>query len=126
MRLLLDTHIVIWWFQNLTDQLSTSSYLAISGPKNQVFVSAASVWEIAIKQAKGKLDAPEDIEPLMVRHRFESLPIVFSHARVVRSMPFHHDDPFDRILVAQAMVEGLTLITRDTRLKRYNIPVILA
>ncbi len=126
MRLLLDTHVGIWWFQNLTDQLSKSSYQTISNPGNSVFVSVASAWEIAIKQAKGKLDAPEDIEPLMVRHHFESLPVLFPHARVVRSLPFHHDDPFDRILVAQAIIEGLTLVTRDMRLKRYNIPVILA
>ena len=126
MNLLLDTHILIWWLDANIATFSQAAYDAMSNGKNLVYVSAATAWEIAIKKALGKLEAPDNLEEELVRHRFQSLPITISHALAVGKLPLHHHDPFDRILVAQAKVEGLTLVTRDEKLKKYDIPFIAA
>ena len=126
MKLLLDTHILIWWLDPTISSLSEAAYAAISDSENLVFVSAATAWEITIKKALGKLDAPANLEEELARHRFQPLPITISHALAVGQLPPHHNDPFDRILVAQAKVEGLTLVTRDEKLKMYDIPFIAA
>ena len=126
MKLLLDTHIVIWWLDPTLSTLSKTAYDAIADGKNLVFVSAATAWEIIIKKSLGKLDAPDNFEEELERHRFQPLPINISHALAVGELPRHHNDPFDRILVAQAKVEGLTLVTRDENMKMYDIPFITA
>ena len=124
MNLLLDTHVVLWWLgdQRLTD----AAYAAIATPDNAVFVSAASAWEIGVKKALGKLRAPDDLEELLERERFMPLPVTIAHGLAVGSLPKVHGDPFDRLLVAQAGRESLTLVTRDERLGEYGIPIVLA
>ncbi len=99
---------------------------AIVDPGNDALVSAASVWEISIKRALGKLKAPGDLLRQIKQSGLETLPITVAHADDAGSLPRHHDDPFDRMLVAQAALEGLTLVTRDPRLAEYRIPILPA
>lgn len=125
MNLLLDTHTLLWWLDD-NPTLSEPAHNAISKAENLVFVSAVSAWEIAIKKKLGKLDAPDNLEDEIIIHRFNPLPITFTHAFRVTELPNHHHDPFDRMLVAQAQVEKLTLITRDIRIRKYDVPIIPA
>lgn len=90
-------------------------------PTNIVFVSAASVWEIAIKRSIGKMEAPDDLLERVEEANFEPLPVGFDHAERVAALPLHHRDPFDRLLVAQAQVEGATLVTVDRALAAYDV-----
>lgn len=119
-RLLLDTHVFLWWLAD-DPRLGPESRTAIAEPGNAVFVSAATAWEIAIKRALGKLEAPEDLDSLVEQEGFTHLPITFFHGEQAGALPHHHRDPFDRMLVAQAQAEGLVIITRDLRLKAYGI-----
>lgn len=125
MRLLLDTHVLLWWLAN-DSALGEEAREGISAPGSSVYVSAASAWEISIKQALGKLDAPSDLVRQLGTHRFEPLPITVSHAYAAGALPRHHDDPFDRMLVAQAGAEGLTLVTRDPRIVLYGVSTLAA
>lgn len=123
-RLLLDTHVFLWWRgepARLTD--NARSQIATAGI---VFVSSASAWEAAIKVSLGRLDLPDTFEAGVLASGFEKLPITFSHAERVASLPIHHRDPFDRMLVAQAQVEGLTLVTHDRLLAPYDVEVLWA
>ena len=121
-RLLVDTHALLWW---LTDDpaLPTTAREAISDPGNEPLVSTVIVWEIAIKRSLGKIDAPDDLPDRISDEGFAWLPISAEHAWHVRGLPMHHRDPFDRLLVAQALVEGLTVISRDDFLDRYGVEV---
>jgi PIN domain nuclease of toxin-antitoxin system len=121
-RLLLDTNALIWW---LADELSADARDAIVEAE-AVFVSAASAWEIAIKQKLGKLTAPGDLELELEREGFEPISISIAHALRAGALPLHHTDPFDRVLVAQAELERLTLVTRDTDLAAYGVAVLPA
>ena len=122
MQLLLDTHVFLWW--RMADaSLKSEARRAISGA-DQVYVSAASAWEVAIKVALGKLRIPEEFATAVAASKFEELPITFRHATLAGGLPPHHADPFDRMLVAQAMSEGLTLVTHDTAFLAYGLPVI--
>ncbi len=125
MNLLLDTHALLWW---LDDQptLSEKARAAIANPQNVVLISAVVIWEIRIKQALGKLKVPRNFRKVLDEQPFEMLDITADHAYKVGDLSSHHRDPFDRMLVAQAKAEGLTLITRDTHLKRYRISIIQA
>lgn len=89
-----------------------------------IFFSAASIWEISIKQASGKLDAPEDLLDTMEQRGFVELPVRSRHALTAGSLPPHHGDPFDRMIVAQAQSEGFTIVTRDERIAAYDVPVL--
>lgn len=122
MRLLLDTHILLWW---LTDgaRIPQESREAIQEGKNQVFVSAASAWEISIKRSLGKLRAPTDLKNQVKSARFEVLSVTIDHALAVADLPAHHSDPFDRILVAQALVEDMMVVTVDPKIHRYDVAV---
>ena len=127
MKALLDTHTFLWW--NLNDpQLSAAAYDFISDGNNEIFLSAASAWEIAIKCAKGRLILPEDPEPYvanrMILHHFSSLPIQISHALQVFTLPDIHQDPFDRLLVAQGQLEGLPILTANPEIVRYEVDII--
>lgn len=125
MRLLLDTHVVLWWLDDpmlLTDSART----VIANMDNDVFVSAAVAWEIAIKRGLGKLTAPSDLQSAIDACHFSALPITVSHASATESLPPHHRDPFDRLLVAQALIEDLTVVSRDPNIARYGVPVIVA
>ena len=119
MRILLDTHLLLWWLGNAPG-LSEPARLLISEPENTVFVSAVSLWEIWLKESLGKLRLPADFETRMAAESFESLPLSAKHARQVALLPWHHRDPFDRMLVAQAQTEDLMLLTADHHLKPYG------
>jgi PIN domain nuclease of toxin-antitoxin system len=118
MRLLLDTHVLIWWDEGR--RLSPEARRAIRDAE-QVFVSAASAWEVAIKLALGRLRPTRTVEEAVGESGFVELPVTFRHAARVASLPLVHRDPFDRLLVAQAEVEGLTLVTRDRAFEPYGI-----
>lgn len=108
------------------EELGETAQEAISNPKNDVFVSAVVGWEIAIKRSLGKLHAPADLITVIEQSGFQTLPIDLRHALFVEQLPWHHRDPFDRILIAQAAIEDRTLVSRDRVLFDYGVPVILA
>ncbi len=123
-RLLLDTHVVLWWLADdptLSDELK-----AAIDDELEVYVSAASGWEVAIKQGIGKLRAPVDLVEAFDTSDLQPLPVTFAHAIEVGRLPSHHRDPFDRMLVAQARVESLTLVTRDSAMGDYDVPILKA
>lgn len=121
-RLLLDTHVLLWW---LTDdpQLGQTTRQVIADPRNDVYVSAASTWEISIKRSLGKLMAPEDMDSIIDDEGFEKLPISPFHGDQAGILPGYHKDPFDRMLIAQAQSEGLVVVTNDEKIARYGIRV---
>ena len=122
MRLLLDTHTFLWWLtENVT--LDFQARRAIEQASNSVFVSAASFWEISIKQALGKITLEADLVESLQLNRFQPLAITPIHALAAGSLPLHHKDPFDRMLIAQAREEGLVIITRDPVFKLYEARV---
>jgi PIN domain nuclease of toxin-antitoxin system len=123
MNLLLDTHIVLWWLAN-DAQLLPKTRAAIAGA-DLVYVSAVTGWEIAIKSAIGKLKTPGDFELQLNRHNFRSLPISMAHALAVEHLPLLHTDPFDRLLLCQANLERLTLVTTDHTLLAYGGAILL-
>lgn len=127
MRVLLDTHTFLWW--NTDDPLlSLHAKEIIASGENEVFLSAASVWEIVIKTAKGKLVLPEApaqyIANRMSLYRFRPLPIQISHAACVYDLPPHHNDPFDRMLIAQSRLESIPLVTRDEDIRHYDLEIV--
>ena len=124
MRLLLDTQVVIWWF-GVDSRLSPEAAAKIR-EADLVFVSAVSVWEIGIKAALGKLKTPDDIEVRMQATNFAQLPVSFAHARAAAKLPLHHRDPFDRMLIGQASIENLMLVTADALMQRYEIGILAA
>jgi PIN domain nuclease of toxin-antitoxin system len=117
-RLLLDTHAFLWWCGD-DPRLGDVERQAIRDGANEVFVSAASVWEMALKQGLGRLQGPEPASAAVTRLGFEPLPIAHAHAEAIASLPPLHRDPFDRMLVAQARTEGLTLVTLDPLVRAY-------
>lgn len=126
MKLLLDTHVVLWWLDD-PNQLADGVVEAIADPNySSVYVSAVVAWEIAIKRALGKLSAPHELEQAIANAGFEQMPITHSHALATESLPAHHRDPFDRLLIAQARLEDCTLVTRDTEIQKYAVPILLA
>ncbi len=125
MNLLLDTHVLLWWL-NDHPTLSKKSRTAIADGKNPVFVSAVVIWEIRIKEAVGKLEIPRNFKRVLERQPFQTLDITVEHAHAVKDLPMHHRDPFDRMLVAQAKVEGFTLVTHDSHLKQYKVSIMEA
>ncbi|MBN1944441.1 MAG: type II toxin-antitoxin system VapC family toxin [Bradymonadales bacterium] len=124
MRLLLDTHVWLWAILSPA-RLNKQARSAIEERRNEVFLSAASVWEIAIKYHLGKLPLPcppaEFVLPRLVRDGIFDLPVDARHAAHVATLPRHHDDPFDRLLIAQTQIEGLLLVTADERMSAYQI-----
>jgi PIN domain nuclease of toxin-antitoxin system len=123
MRLLLDTHVLLWWLAN-NPRLSAYARAVIADSDNQVFVSAVSAWEIEIKRAIGKLEAPEDLLGAIAANDFERLDIKIEHSLWLRELPLHHNDPFDRMLIAQALYEDLTLLSGDKKIALYEVPKI--
>lgn len=119
-RVLLDTQVLLWWLAN-DPRLGSRCKELISDNRNQVFVSAATTWEISIKTALGKLTAPEDMDSIVDDEGFDKLPISLYHGQLAGRLPPLHRDPFDRMLIAQAQAEGLILITADEMITRYNI-----
>jgi len=123
-RLLLDTHVLLWWLAGspeLPDQIKERIDTEL-----EVYVSSASVWELSIKQAAGKLTLPDDLIKWIRQGGLSELPITMQHADLAGRLPLIHRDPFDRMLVAQALAERLTLVTRDELIQKYDVPVLEA
>jgi PIN domain nuclease of toxin-antitoxin system len=120
-NLLLDTHVLIWWDEGR--RLAAEARRAIADA-DSVYVSAASAWEVAIKTGLGRLRPIRTVEQAVDESGFLELPVTFRHAERVGKLPPHHRDPFDRLLIAQADVEELTLVTRDAVFARYGVAVI--
>lgn len=122
MRLLLDTHVFIWFVLN-PSQLSSEALEAIQNAENQIFLSLASAWEMSIKSGIGKLQLTQPIEPFFQdqarQNRFNILPITLKHIAGVERLPQHHRDPFDRLLIAQSISEGIRLISADHAFSLY-------
>jgi PIN domain nuclease of toxin-antitoxin system len=125
MNILLDTHALIWALEN-NPTLSEDAKKAIIEPHNVVFVSAVSIWEIRIKVSLGKITIPHNLQEEIELHRFTPLPIDFHHAETAAALPPIHRDPFDRMLIAQAVIEKLVLVTRDERIAQYEVRLIKA
>ena len=125
MGLLLDTHALIWILSE-DPRLTDEARAAIQNPEELVAVSPVSAWEIEIKRAIGKLDAPQDLLQQVAGARFVPLLITLEHAIAAGALPPHHRDPFDRMLIAQAQLEGLTIVTRDPRFGPYAVPTMAA
>jgi PIN domain nuclease of toxin-antitoxin system len=126
MNLLLDTHVLLWWLDDPTILLSEQASTAIKDPDNEIIVSVASAWEISIKKSLGKLETPENLKEMIADSGFELMSVDYEHVWQVKNLPSHHRDPFDRLLVSQAQIEQLTLVTRDSRLKAYSVPILEA
>ena len=120
MRLLVDTHVWLWWLAG--EPLAKNAADAIAEPGNEVWLSSASVWEATIKASLGKLEVPTGA--LAASHGFDELPIGWAHAEAIRELPLHHRDPFDRMIIAQSQVESMTIVTRDRRFDAYEVQLI--
>lgn len=124
MKILLDTHILLWWMGGHSC-LSKKAIQVIGDRENIIFVSAATAWEISIKKALGKLECPDNLEEMLLENGFQSLSITVSHALLAGALPFHHMDPFDRLLVAQSKIEGLILLTQDEKQTLYDAQTLI-
>jgi len=123
MHLLLDTHVLLWWLGD-SPRLGPASRTRMADPRARVFVSAATGWEISIKRALGELKAPADLDALLDRAGFERLAITFHHGEAAGDLPPLHRDPFDRMLVAQARLERLALVTADEAIRAYDVETV--
>ena len=123
MKVLLDTHVFLWWL-NGNKPLSKEASRVLRN--NSTVVSAASAWEISIKKFLGKLRAPDNLEAELVENNFQPLPITIPHTLFAAQLPSHHGDPFDRLLIAQSKIEGLALVTRDQKQMLYDVKIIEA
>lgn len=127
MKMLLDAHALLWFFAG-SDRLSAKALAQIQDTQNLIFVSAATLWEISIKDSLGKLFLPEPFEQLFPERLAASnilmLPILVTHLHMHRKLPFHHYDPFDRLVIAQAMAEDLTLVSCDTDFPAYGVKLL--
>lgn len=123
MNLLLDTHVLLWWLDD-NPALSGAARSAISNADNLIVLSSVVIWEIRIKQALGKVEIDPDFYHVIKNQGFVQLSISSDHAYAVGDLPMHHRDPFDRMIIAQAMIEGLRVVTHDRIFKKYDIPVL--
>lgn len=124
-RLLLDTHVFLWWLAD-DPLLGARARSEIVNGRNAIHVSAATVWEISIKRALGKLQAPEFIEKIVEEERFIKLPISLRHGELAGALPPLHRDPFDRMMIAQAGAEDLALVTADGQFEQYGVKLMKA
>ncbi len=124
MRYLLDTHLVLWWMAGEPSRISRRALAALGSEGAAPVVSAATIWEAAIKRGLGKLEAPDDMLAQIEKAGVELLPIAPRHADMVAALPPHHRDPFDRMLVAQATVEGLPLVSDDSWVGSYDVEAV--
>lgn len=134
-KILLDAHVFLWWLDDDKHQLiGPRAKKEIMDQRNDIYVSAATAWEIAIKNALGNLNAPDDIDSVVEEKGFEKLPITLYHGQQAGSLPVlshansgrPHKDPFDRMLIAQAQAEGMYLLTKDSVFFQYNVRLIAA
>ena len=124
MRVLLDTHVLLWWLSG-EEALSAAARSAIADADNETFVSAASAWEISIKYKQGRLPTAAnfvaDLDEAIARHGFSAVPITVHHGNRAGALPLHHKDPFDRMLIAQAGYENIPIVSADVQLDAYGI-----
>jgi PIN domain nuclease of toxin-antitoxin system len=125
LRLLLDTNALIWVLAE-PHRLAARATQALEDAESDVFVSIVSPWEMAIAKARGRMDPPDDLETQIEQRRFTLLPIHLRHTEAIAFMPNHHRDPFDRMLIAQAQVDGLTIVTSDRKLREYPVSLLPA
>jgi PIN domain nuclease of toxin-antitoxin system len=122
-RLLLDAHSLLWWVTE-SPRLTTTARDAIADPANDVVIGIGALWEIGIKRSLGKMHFPFDFESVLGDEAIGILPIVFAHLRVLDGLPAHHRDPFDRLLIAQALAEGIPIVTADRAFAGYGVTVV--
>ncbi len=122
---LLDTHILLWYLED-DPRLTQAVRTPVGDAQARVYVSVASAWEMSIKRAQGRLTMPDDLGAALVAYQFEPLLITLAHALAAGALPPHHRDPFDCMLVAQAQLDGLTLVTHDARMRPYDVTVLWA
>lgn len=120
MRILLDSHTLLWWMDN-PEKINPAARIEIANPRNEVFVSAVSIWEIGLKRSKGKLRIPENFADFLPENGIQTLAFTGAHAQTAVSLPPYHGDPFDRALIAQCQTESLTFATRDSMASNYRI-----
>lgn len=123
MKLLLDTHTALWFLAD-DDRLSPRAQRHLVDGTNRVLLSPVVVWEVAIKSSLGKLEVPEEYLSLLREGAAQELPVSIEHAAAVERLPWHHRDPFDRMLIAQARVESAVIVSADERLRAYDVDVI--
>jgi len=123
MRILLDSHALLWWMDD-PSRIRSAARAEISHPRNEVFTSAVSIWEIGLKCAKGKLRIPENFADFLPANGIQILPFTGAHAQASIQLPPHHGDPFDRALIAQCQIESLTFATRDAIAARYQVSLL--
>ena len=124
MKLLLDSHAFLWWLGD-DPKLKAEARRAMADPSSVVNVSAATIWELSIKSSLGKLDLGNvDLVEEIERNAFVELPMTARHSLGAGTLPHHHEDPFDRMLIAQAQHEGLTIVTRDSAFRAYGVPIL--
>lgn len=122
---LLDTHVLLWWLTE-PDRLPAQARTVIADTTNPIYVSAAAIWEMAIKKSIGRLEMPSNLLEVLEQERIGVLAVQAVHALRVADLPLHHQDPFDRMQVAQVELEAMTLITHDQQIQRYDVPVMKA
>jgi PIN domain nuclease of toxin-antitoxin system len=122
-RLLLDTHAALWWLAD-DRRMGEEAARQLTDETNVVMLSATVVWEMAIKRGLGKLTSPDHLAASLLGAGVQPLPVTLDHAETVESLPWHHRDPFDRMLVAQALTEGATLVTSDRAFRPYGVPIV--
>ena len=123
MNLILETHIILWWLDN-NDTLPERYFKAISDSNNICFISSATIWEISIKSGLGKLEIPDNLTDILQKEGFSELPVSWNHAAMVRQLPLYHKDPFDRLIIAQTIVEDFTLLTVDKIIPEYGVTIL--
>jgi len=124
LKLLVDTHVLLWWLTE-DDKLSGTGKSIIAAPQNTLFMSAATVLELRIKEAIGKIALPQNFADALADEPFEPLAVTVAHAHAVAALPLHHRDPFDRMLIAQARVDGLKIMTHDAVFREYDVDCLI-
>lgn len=122
---LLDTHVLLWWL-HAPSKLSAAAREVIRDGENVVYLSSVAAWEMVIKKSLGRLEFPGNLEDVLAEERIVVLPISLQHALAVADLPMHHQDPFDRMQIAQARLEDLVLVTRDAEMAKYDVPIVIA
>ena len=123
MKLLLDTHAALWWLSE-DERFGAATAQQLTDETNQVLLSAVVVWEVAVKRSLGNLETPENFASTLLDAGVQPLPISLDHAAAVEQLPWHHRDPFDRMLVAQASIEGAALVSHDAALRPYGVTLV--
>jgi PIN domain nuclease of toxin-antitoxin system len=122
-RLLIDSHAFLWWSE-ASSSLSSAAHGAIADPANKVLVSVVALWELTIKASAGKLSVPADLETMVANQGFAVLSVTFPHLRCLAGLPRIHGDPFDRMMIAQALADGIPIATSDRRFAAYGVQIV--